>query len=46
LHDGRPPACPDVAGPGSPVQRHDLDVPVMREWQETPEAWDQLNGDW
>lgn len=46
VHDGRPSACSDVAGPGSPVQRHELDVPVLREWQETPEDWAQFDEDW
>lgn len=40
------PADPDVGGPGSPVQRHDLDVPVLTEWQETPEDWAQFDEDW
>lgn len=31
--DGGSPVDPDVGGPGSPVQRHDVDTPGLREWQ-------------
>lgn len=33
--DVRSPIDPDVGGPGSPVQRHDVDVPGLTEWRET-----------
>jgi hypothetical protein len=44
--DGGSPADPDVGGPRSPVQRHDVDLPVLTEWRETPEEWAHFGDQW
>lgn len=41
VDDGRPSDCPDVAEQGSPVQRHELEVPLVKpDLPEAPEDWD------
>jgi len=39
-------ADPATGEPESPLQPGNPDVPVLREWQETPEDWAQFNEDW
>jgi hypothetical protein len=44
--DGQPSDRPAVVEPRPPVQRHDVDVPVLTEWQETPEDWARFGDQW
>ncbi len=44
--DGQPSDRPAVVEPRSSVQRHDVDLPVLTEWQETPEDWERFGDQW